>query len=132
MKDSIQCKTLPDLHNDDYKVLWLILKPKRLPRGFSNFIAAVLYHPPDADNAAVREYLKSSLENVESNYSNSAIILAGDFNKLDFKAAGKCYRLKPIIEFPTRGANTLDQIYTNLQNYFKSPTGVLLLGCQIT
>ena len=51
-KNSIQCKILPDLHSDNHEVLWVELRPNRLPRGFSNIIAAVIYHPPDADNAA--------------------------------------------------------------------------------
>ena len=49
-KNSVQCKILPDLHSDDHEVLWV--EPTRLPRGFSNIIAAVIYHPPEADNAA--------------------------------------------------------------------------------
>ncbi|CAB3993338.1 Hypothetical predicted protein [Paramuricea clavata] len=36
-------------NNDDHEVLWCLLRPKRLPRGFSHIIAAVVYHPPDAN-----------------------------------------------------------------------------------
>jgi hypothetical protein len=89
---------------------WCILRPKRLPRGFSNIIAGVLYHPPGANNIAMKEHLKSSLEIIETHYPNSGIVLAGDFNQLDFKSTAKLFNLKPAINFPTRGTNTLDQI----------------------
>ena len=52
---------------------------------------------------------------------NYGIIILGDFNKLDFKRDAKCFQLKPIVKFPTRGSNTLDQIFTNLQEFYCSP-----------
>ena len=125
VKDSIQCKILQDFHSDDHEALWAFLRPKRLPRGFSNLIVAVVYHPdqhPDTSNAALSEYLTSSLDKIEANFPNSGILIAGDFNKFDFTASAKCYQLEPIIKFPTRGKNILDQIYTNLKKYYKPPT----------
>ena len=121
VKNSIESKILTDLYNDYHEVLWCLLRPKRLPRGFSHIIAAVVYHPPDANNISMKEYLKNSLEFIESNYPNSAIILGGDFNKLCFKSPAKLFHLKPIINFPTRGNNILDQIFTNLQDFYMAP-----------
>jgi exonuclease III len=80
VKNTIESKTLSVLHKEDYEVLWCILRPKRLPRGFSNIIAGVLYHPPGANNTAMKEHFKSSLEIIETHYPNSGIVLAGDFN----------------------------------------------------
>ena len=34
----------------EHEILWLHIKPKRLPREFSSIIAAVLYHPPRPGN----------------------------------------------------------------------------------
>ena len=84
-----------DLHDDDYEILWLLLRPKRLPRGFSNIVVAVIYHPPTADNTTMRDHLKNSLECVEADYPHSAVIISGDFNKLDFRVPAKCFQLKP-------------------------------------
>ena len=67
--------------------------------------------PPDANNNDMLVYLKTSTEYIEANYTNYGIILLGDFNKLDFKRDAKCFQLKPIVKFPTRGSNTLDQIF---------------------
>ena len=116
----IQCEILSCL-NEDREVLWAMLRPKRLPRGYSCIIIGVVYHPPDANNNDMLVYLRTSMEYVEANYTNYGIILLGDFNKLDFKRDAKCFQLKPIVKFPTRGSNTLDQIFTNLQEFYCSP-----------
>ena len=61
--------------------------------------------------------MKISLERIEHTYPNSTTIIAGDFNKLDFKLVGRTFQLKPAIDFPTRGVNTLDQIFWDLYRY---------------
>ena len=86
---SIQCKILQDFYSNDQEALWAFLRPKRLPRGFSNLIVAVVYHPdqhPNTSDAALNEYLTSSLNKIEALFPNSGILIAGDFNKFDFKA----------------------------------------------
>ena len=98
-----------------------MLRPKRLPRGYSCIIIGVVYHPPDANNNDMLVYLRTSMEYIEANYTNYGIILLGDFNKLDFKRDAKCFQLKPIVKFPTRGSNTLDQIFTNLEEFYCLP-----------
>ncbi len=60
----------------------------------------------------MKEYLKNSLEFVESNYPNSAVILGGDFNKFCFKSPAKLFHLKPIINFPT--SSSLGQFFQNV------------------
>ena len=69
----------------------------------------------------MNEYLTSPLNKIEAQFPNSGILIAGDFNKFHFKASAKCYQLEPIIKIPTRDRNTLDQIYTNLKEYYKPP-----------
>ena len=84
--DSIRCKILQDFHSDDHEALWAFLRPKRLPRGFFNLIVAVVYHPdqhPDSSNAALSEYLTSTLDRIEVKFPNNGILVAGNFNKLD-------------------------------------------------
>ena len=124
VKDSIHCKILSDLNHSDHEVLWANLRPKRLPRGISNIIVAVIYQPPTANDATMKDYIISSLEILEIKFPNCAIVLAGDFNKtllplLQF--AVKVFQLKPVVDFPTRGDRILDQIFTNFTEYFSSP-----------
>ena len=65
---------------------------------------------------------------VESKYPNSATILASDFKKLDLTSAAKSFHLKPIIDFPIRGANTLDHIFTNIAEYYSPPVSAPPFG----
>ena len=66
----------------------------------------------------MREYIRTTLEKIESSFPNSGVILAGDFNKLDLRSIVKPFQLKSTVNFPTRGANTLDQIFTSLTEYY--------------
>jgi hypothetical protein len=131
VKESIECKVLSNLYHIDHEVLWAELRPKRLPRGFSNIIVGVVYQPPDANDATMKDYLITSLENVESEYPNSAIIMAGDFNKTLmplFRAAVRSFQLKPMVDFPTRGERLLDQIFTNLSEFYSCPRKLPAFG----
>ena len=69
-------------NENGFEVLWADINPRRIPRGFSRLIIAVLYHPPSANNKLMLEYLQSSLESIEVKYPSCGLIIAGDFNKL--------------------------------------------------
>ena len=131
VKDSTQCKVLSDLHHEDLEALWADLRSIRLPRGFSNIIVGVVYQPPDANDSAMGDYLVTSLMSLEANFSNCAIILAGDLNKLLLpmvQSAVKAFDPKPTVSFPTRGNNTLDQIFTNFPEFFYAPCSLSPFG----
>ena len=49
----------------DHEILWVHLRPARLPRGFSCLIVVVLYHPLGADDNFIREHLFNSLATAE-------------------------------------------------------------------
>ena len=77
----------------------------------------------------MKDYLISSLEILDP---NCAIVLAGDFNKTLLpllQSAVKVFQLKSVVDFPTRGDRTLDQIFTNLSTeYFSSPCSLPAFG----
>ena len=62
INDAISCNRLLDLENDSFEVMWVVLRPNRLPRGYSNVIIAVVYHPPGANCESMRDYIQSSLQ----------------------------------------------------------------------
>lgn len=128
IRNSIACRPLPEFQSDDHEVLWSSIRPRRLPRGFSSIVLGAVYHPPDADCQSMRDYIRDALVKIESTYPNSAVIIAGDFNKLDLKAAVRPFQLKPAINFPTRGENTLDKIFTTLIEYYLPPVGLPPFG----
>lgn len=72
----------------------------------------------------MKDYPISSLVSLEATYPNCAFILAGDFNRTFLpiiQSAVKSFNLKPTVKFPIRGDRTLDQIFTNLPDYFSVP-----------
>ena len=107
----------------DHEVLWVQLTPSRLPRGFSSIVAAVVYHPHWTlpGNNSMRDHLFQSLALVESKYPNSALIVAGDFNRLDITSIKKHFRLKQIVKKPTRKNAILDLVLTNLHQFYDDP-----------
>ena len=121
IKNSLQYSILDDLTDPLFEVLWIKIRPNRLPRGFSNIIVGNVYHPPCSDNAAMLNYLMNCMSSIESKHKNSGILLLGDFNKLNVANLKSSYRLKQIVKFATRGANTLDLVLTNLQDFYDSP-----------
>ena len=91
--DNIKYRVLDELSCcHDHEILWLHLRPTRLPRGVSCLIAAVVYHPPRADENSIRNHLFHSLALAESKFANCGIILAGDFNRLNITSIKKHFR----------------------------------------
>ena len=100
----------------------------RLPREISCIIIGTLYHPPSANNQEILEHLLKCLSTIESRFPNSGVILLGDFNKLNVSRIKRNFRLKQIVNFSTRGRNSLDLILTNLKEYYASPIKLSPLG----
>ena len=67
------------------------------------------------------EYLTSNLDRLLCDRPSSAIVIAGDFNKLNLTRLCNRFNLKKSILAPTRGNNTLDQILTNMRDMY-NPT----------
>ena len=121
IKDLIPFIVLEDLSESPLEVLWIKLRPTRLPRGVNNIVLGIVYHPPSSSDFAMLEYLTNCLSTIESRYPNSGIILLGDFNQLNIASLNRSYNLKQIVKFQTRGSNTLDLVLTNLKELFKDP-----------
>ena len=100
----------------EHEILWLHIKPKRLPHEFSSIIAVVLYHPPRADDTSMLNHLFHSLSKIEVKFHNCGIIIAGYFNHLNVNSIKK-----HIVKSPTRGEATLDLVLTNMHEFYKSP-----------
>lgn len=121
VKESISFSIIQDLQDENLEVLWLDLRPNRLPRGISNIVIAVIYHPPKANNSSMLNYLTTCLSEIESRFNNCGLILLGDLNHLDITKLKSNYSLKQIVHFPTRGRNFLDKILTNLRDHYDTP-----------
>ena len=99
---------------EEQEILWVHLRPKRLPRGYSCLVRAIVYHPdPSAENdSSIRNHLSISLALAESMYPNCALV-GGDFNRLNLQLVNNHYHLRQIVKVPTRKNATLDLIFTD-------------------
>ena len=83
IRNSIKFKTLNFLHHPDFEVLWVYVRPKRLPRGVPCIVIGTVYHPPSADDNSMIDHLSLSLTSMEGYYPGCGIFLTGDFNRLN-------------------------------------------------
>ena len=119
--DGIRTTILNDLHLPTLEVLWIKLRPKRLPRGIPSIIAGTIYHPPSSDNQAIINNLIETLTSIEANNPNCGIIVMGDLNRLNTSHINCQFKLKQLVKFSTRGRHTLDVILTNLSQFYDQP-----------
>ena len=75
IRNSIKFKTLNFLHHPDFEVLWVYVRPKRLPRGVPCIVIGTVYHPPSADDNCMIDYLSLSLTSIEGYYPGCGIFL---------------------------------------------------------
>ena len=119
---------LIELENDQFKVLWVRVRPFKMPRKFSCIIFVCLYHPPDADSNAMRDYLIHSIDSVLRKYPESGIVISGDFNQLRDSFLRTHYRFKQVVQAPTRGLAILDKLWTNMYDMYEVPYVLPQLG----
>ena len=117
----IKYQVLENLFDTRFEVLWLTLRPPRLPRGILNIILGVVYHPPRADCPSMIQYLYECLTIIESKFPNNGTILLGDFNKLNVSRIQNAFNLKQVVKFPTCGRNIPDLLLTDLDKFYDSP-----------
>ena len=119
-KQGIKTNRLYNLEFSNFEVLWVQIRPVRLPRGFPCLVAATIYHPPIANDKDMLEYLLKSLIEIEGHFLGCVIIIADDFNQSNIHNLCRQFNLKQLVHIPTRGSNVLDFVLTNLHSFYKS------------
>ena len=118
INNSIQYKTLDQLHHPELEVLWVHIRPKRLPRGIPCIVTGTVYHPPSADDNIMIDYLSSTHMFIEGLYPGCGIFLTGDFNRLNINRLLAQFSMKQLVRVPTRGDSILDLIITNMPQLY--------------
>ena len=116
----IKYNILEERHVPDYEILWIRVSPTRLLQGFSSIIISTVYRPPSADNKSMLEYQFKPLTEIEGQYPNYGLLLAGDFNHLDIRSLVRHFKVKLLVHLPMRNDQTLDLNKTNLFLYYSS------------
>ena len=123
----IQYKTLDQLHHPKLEVLWVYIRPKRLPRGIPCIVTGIVYHPPSADDNIMVDYLSSTFMSIEGLYPGCGIFLTGDFNRLNINRLLAQFSMKKLVRVPTRGDNILDLIITSMPKLYAKEISVVLV-----
>lgn len=75
IENSIRNKIIDNLYHPELEVVWVHLRPTRLPRGISCIISGTVYHPPSADDKSMLDYLTASLTTLEGQYPGCGILM---------------------------------------------------------
>ncbi len=72
-----------------------------------------VYIPRDANANSALGHLHGSISSQKNTYPDAVHIVAEDFNHMDLKAV--LPKFHEHVNFATRGANTLDKVYSNIK-----------------
>ena len=114
---SMPTKRLQHLETDNKEVLWLLHTPTRLPRPYSCIITAGLYFSPGKSANEAREFIEC-LDLVLMERPSAGIVITGDSNRLNPSQLCQRFCLRKVVRAPTRGSNTLDQLFTNMFKFY--------------
>ena len=94
---TIKCEILDELSDEKFEVIWVKLRPYRLPRGMSCIVVANVYHPQTecgASDAEMLSFLYESMSSIEARFPSCGFLIAGDFNRLDTSGFQNAFQLK--------------------------------------
>ena len=107
--------------DENFEVLWVKIRPKRLPRGIPSIIVGTAYHPPSATDSLILDYLYEPLSKIKAIFPDCGIFVLGDFKKLNCSHLRNVFGLRQIVHFPTPGQSNLDLVFTNLSAFYDVP-----------
>ena len=120
IKEEIYCRRLEHFEDPAIESLWLLLRPKRLPRSISALLLAVIYHTTSSganENFELYNHIQRNVESFLSLHPDGLIYVTGDFNPVstlfDEKRLKRLSGLTQIIKVPTRHNAILDWCLTN-------------------
>ena len=121
VKNTIPAKLVDANIPDHLEVMYVSIRPKRLPRSVSNIVLCALYYPgstskfsPPQDDLIL--HVIETIQNFYIKYANPLIILLGDFNDLIIDDICESCSLKQVVKVPTRKDAILDLILTNVDS----------------
>uniref|UniRef100_A0A8C1UAT8 Reverse transcriptase domain-containing protein n=1 Tax=Cyprinus carpio TaxID=7962 RepID=A0A8C1UAT8_CYPCA len=103
-------------------------RPFYLPREYTAILLVSVYIPPNNNNSNRNDALNELYQHIseqQTAHPDAFLIIAGDFNHADLKSVFP--KIHQHINFPTRGNNILDFVYTTQRGAYKGkPQGCVL------
>ena len=109
-------------------MVWIKVKPTRLPRKFSCILVGCLYYTQQTYFLIMRDHIIMSIDTVIRKHPICGIILTGDFNKFNDMFLISHYRFVQLVTTLTRGQAILDKIWTNMGEVYSTPISISELG----
>ena len=113
VNSEIHVQVLKKHSTSTWSALWLLLKHPQI----QTMIIGCIYHPPSDNDQQNLDSMEDMLNNLYISHPNTKVLLAGDFNRMQLNNFGNQFNLKTMVNFPTRGDVTLDQIMTDIDGY---------------
>uniref|UniRef100_A0A669BZP0 Reverse transcriptase domain-containing protein n=1 Tax=Oreochromis niloticus TaxID=8128 RepID=A0A669BZP0_ORENI len=102
----------------DIEYMMVQCRPFYLPRELTAITIIAVYVPPQANAKSAMKLLQPSINKQLTTHPDCAMIVAGDFNHANLKSVLPGFFKN--VSFPTRENNTLDQVYTNIPDAYKT------------
>ena len=109
INNNIFCQRLESFENPSFESLWLLVRPKRLPRSISVILLVVIYHPTSAGhthNVDLYSHINTNVDTFMQSHPEALVLVTGDFNYRSTGFSAKLIQrstgLFQIIDVPTR------------------------------
>ena len=128
VKTDFPAKKVDIVVSNQLEILYVSIRPKKLPRSVSNIVLCGVYYPGSGSIYAPSQedillHLNEAVQSFYDIYASPLIVLLGDFNDLKTDELCDTCSLKQVVNVPTRKTATLDLILTNIDNLmYKVPT----------
>ena len=103
--------------SDNLETIWVILKPRYIPRHTSVIACCVVYLPPPVDaqlSHNLIDYLLQCTDEIRQKYPDAKFIILGDFNLANLTRLTQQLGVKQLVKQPTRDKSTLDLIFSDI------------------
>lgn len=112
------CKLVKSQCAEAIELMTVRCRPFYLPPEFTAVFVTIVYIPPGANaNKAMKE-LHDTISLLQTKHPEAFYVVAGDFNHIKLTDTLPCFYQH--VDFPTRGDNTLDCMYSNIRGAYQA------------
>jgi hypothetical protein len=120
----MQWTTKQKLCTSDLELLTVNLRPKYIPREFSNIFIHLVYISPDANKNVAADCIKETVNNMSDEKPHSLQVVLGDVNKCEL--AKQLPNFYQYVDCNTRNDSKLDLCFANVKAAYRSVKGLPL------
>lgn len=102
----------------ELEYMLLKYRPFYLPQEISVVVVAAVYIPPRADISKALDILYVAISRQLTKHPDCVVVVADDYNQANLKSVFPKFTQN--VKVATRGNNTLDHVYTNIKDAYKS------------